>query len=1163
MIKKLFMLLNLSVTAYAIGPIIGTVQISSQTLPVQSGNFNVQGGTATVNLAVPYISGVQCLHTNTAGEIVGTGADCGASVVPGNGAVIVNVASQYASTYYPVAGSSNTLSGLSPGTAGQILSTQGGAGPPQWVNNLGATSLQNTSSLTAGTTLYVASGTVAGPLTVSTLTVTNIVNASSETIFNALTLSSLNANQCLQTNGTGQVITTGSGCFVGGSFINNQSTLQSGATFYVSSGTFGAGGLNIVSGSSISWSSSSSQPAYFNANYPGGGVYRFGGPDFGLGLTSFQIDSHDLIFSGEFPGSNSLGWNIESKDFSGNASGVLSYDSNGIDCGTGTCLENQPLIFPDGTSHIDSNGRMRISVKGQTAAIDNQFAAISISSGGLLISPSFSKTGVIPSSGAVIEGEIENLALTASQFVKTDASKNLVSYDLLNSTQAWTGQQSWSSASPSTFTALAVTTSLTVAGQNVCQANGTNCPASGGGSFSLNASGNVPITSTATLLAGTNVTLSQSGSTITINSSGGSSTLISSGIAFGSASNTVTQDTNTFTFNDTTKVLTVIGLSSSSIVQTSTYNIVSPTYGTGPLIYVQKDNLQVGANQPTNLPTNGNNGNVLIGNRTGGSEYTTPVDSVYLGNFAGNTSTGATHGVLIGEEAGSFANGGTFNTYMGYQAGAKLQCSVGCTMIGAQAGFNSGGSVNDDTLDTCVGSQSCGGLTGGNPGNTALGYQAMGGFSATGGYDVSIGYQAGLVMQGNNSLSLGHNSNLTNVNAGVDGVTAIGNQTEATQTGGIAIGDGAQSFSDRGIATGAQALVAVNAAGSMAFGYGTTVNGANSVGFGNKDATGSPLVVTTTNTFIIGQIGTNGAMMVVASSMTISSITVSGTLTVAGQNVCQANGTNCPASGGGGGGNTVAASQFSAPYYNVPGSSTSLAAFPGITLSTNTGVTIATVTTLGAAGFSVSISSNLITNGTTFYQNGQAVINGVNSSLWLTGNQSITWTGSGDMTGSASGTTSISPTLTAAAVQANIKVLSAPITMTSSATVTGIAATDNTPLVSISSNNATVLIQINNNGHFVSSGTTPSAPTSCGSSPSMDASVSTDDIGLINVGSGVVTSCTLNFASPKVNAPLCTCDADSAVVCYVSSRSTTAVIFSLAATVGSGHITYHCFGGKG
>lgn len=50
----------------------------------------------------------------------------------------------------------------------------------------------------------------------------------------------------------------------------------------------------------------------------------------------------------------------------------------------------------------------------------------------------------------------------------------------------------------------------------------------------------------------------------------------------------------------------------------------------------------------------------------------------------------------------------------------------------------------------------------------------------------------------------------------------------------------------------------------------------------------------------------------------------------------------------------------------------------------------------------------------------------------LTANQSITWTGSGDVSGTASGATSISPTLTAASRQSNITTLAA-----SSETVTG------------------------------------------------------------------------------------------------------------------------------
>lgn len=61
-------------------------------------------------------------------------------------------------------------------------------------------------------------------------------------------------------------------------------------------------------------------------------------------------------------------------------------------------------------------------------------------------------------------------------------------------------------------------TSLTVAGQNVCQANGTNCPASSGGSSALQVTSNgVQVTSpTASMNFGTQFTLASVGSTSTI-----------------------------------------------------------------------------------------------------------------------------------------------------------------------------------------------------------------------------------------------------------------------------------------------------------------------------------------------------------------------------------------------------------------------------------------------------------------------------------------------------------------------------------------------------------------------------------------------------------------------------------------------------------------------
>lgn len=61
------------------------------------------------------------------------------------------------------------------------------------------------------------------------------------------------------------------------------------------------------------------------------------------------------------------------------------------------------------------------------------------------------------------DGTIKLFNLTASQFVQTNASKNLVSYDLFNTSPTYNGQAIWSSVQPSTFTALA-TSSLTFTG---------------------------------------------------------------------------------------------------------------------------------------------------------------------------------------------------------------------------------------------------------------------------------------------------------------------------------------------------------------------------------------------------------------------------------------------------------------------------------------------------------------------------------------------------------------------------------------------------------------------------------------------------------------------------------------------------------------------------
>ena len=100
-----------------------------------------------------------------------------------------------------------------------------------------------------------------------------------------------------------------------------------------------------------------------------------------------------------------------------------------------------------------------------------------------------------------------------------------------------------------------------------------------------------------------------------------------------------------------------------------------------------------------------------------------------------------------------------------------------------------------------------------------------------------------------------------------------------------------------------------------------------------------------------------------------------------------------------------------------------------------------------------------------------------------------------------------------------------------------------------------------NGANFVSSTGTATIGT-CGTSPSM-ISGSTDSYGGINVGSGTVTSCTVNFSKTLSAAPFCTVsDNSTTIFADISAVSTTAVTFSTGSSIGSGKIYYHCLGGS-
>lgn len=93
--------------------------------------------------------------------------------------------------------------------------------------------------------------------------------------------------------------------------------------------------------------------------------------------------------------------------------------------------------------------------------------------------------------------------------------------------------------------------------------------------------------------------------------------------------------------------------------------------------------------------------------------------------------------------------------------------------------------------------------------------------------------------------------------------------------------------------------------------------------------------------------------------------------------------------------------------------------------------------------------------------------------------------------------------------------------------------------------------------HIASTGTAP-AVSGCGTSPSI-ASGSTDLKGIINVGSGTVTACTVTFATAYASTPVVVVEVNgtTAVASSVSGASTTGFTANFASSVGGGFIGYH------
>lgn len=121
--------------------------------------------------------------------------------------------------------------------------------------------------------------------------------------------------------------------------------------------------------------------------------------------------------------------------------------------------------------------------------------------------------------------------------------------------------------------------------------------------------------------------------------------------------------------------------------------------------------------------------------------------------------------------------------------------------------------------------------------------------------------------------------------------------------------------------------------------------------------------------------------------------------------------------------------------------------------------------------------------------------------------------------------------------------------------ITGTAGSPIAPVLRVASSTDAPVFTIDGAGNIITGGGTPTV-SSCGVTPSISGN---DTTGTVTVGTGVVTACTITFSTPKSSTPrvvgVVTGGALNITGGY-SAKSTTAVTFSFAATVGSGTFDY-------
>lgn len=337
------------------------------------------------------------------------------SAVSGGGGTSgqVNSSTKNSVAYYSIAGSSNVISGLVPATSGYVLATAGDTLSPYWT----------APGITAYPTPSFPFGLSASTITLSSspLNVPLYVNGSGQIASRAIRLNTTDVDNVLPVanGGTGQNIYTD-----GQLLIGNSST----------------GGLDVgtlTAGSNVTISTGHGSITIASTGGGGSTTLISSGVAFGSSTNTITQDT------------NTFTWNNTVK--------TLNITGGGINITSTTATT--------GISFTNSNGSALSQLIGSSS---DTFTGAGYGDMLYAASKNLLFAGGYPTVTAPLKlttaGNINLPNQTPNQFLMTNASTNVVSYDLLDATQTWTASQAWTSTTPSTFTYGVVVGSISING---------------------------------------------------------------------------------------------------------------------------------------------------------------------------------------------------------------------------------------------------------------------------------------------------------------------------------------------------------------------------------------------------------------------------------------------------------------------------------------------------------------------------------------------------------------------------------------------------------------------------------------------------------------------------------------------------------------------------